>query len=63
MYPKYAWIELDLIRNTSDFRPESYKPRKGIDEQITVLTKIGTANAWAARKQYVLKEVFTSITD
>ena len=63
MYPKYAWIELDLIRNTSDFRPESYKPRKGIDEQIAVLTKIGTANAWAARKQYVLKEVFTSITD
>ena len=24
-YKKYDWIELDLVKNTSDFRPESYR--------------------------------------
>ena len=26
-YKKYDWIELDLVKNTSDFRPESYRPK------------------------------------
>lgn len=25
-YPKYAWIEVDVTRNTTDFRPETYRP-------------------------------------
>ena len=25
-YPKYAWIEVDVNRNTKDFRPETYRP-------------------------------------
>ena len=25
-YPKYTWIEINAERNTSDFRPESYRP-------------------------------------
>ena len=25
-YPKYSWIEIDVIRNTSDFRPETFRP-------------------------------------
>ena len=25
-YSKYEWIELDLVKNDSDFRPESYRP-------------------------------------
>jgi hypothetical protein len=62
-YPKYSWIELDLVRNNSDFRQESYKPRMGFDENIQVVGKIGTADAWAARKQFVLREVFTSMQD
>lgn len=62
-YPKYSWIEIDLVRNTKDFRPESYRPKLGVDERITVTDKIGTANAWAARKSYVLKEVFTSMNE
>jgi hypothetical protein len=24
-FAKYQWIELDLVKNTSDFRPESYR--------------------------------------
>jgi hypothetical protein len=62
-YPKYSWIELDLIRNTNDFRQESYKPRMGFDENIQVLGKLGTTDAWEARKQFVFKEVFTSMQD
>ena len=25
-YPKYTWIEVEVVRNTSDFRPETYRP-------------------------------------
>jgi len=60
-YKKYTWIELDLIRNTSDFRPESYKPRRMADEAIKVMTRVNTDNNWAQRKSYVFKEVFTSL--
>jgi hypothetical protein len=60
-YKKFNWVELDLKRRTKDFRPESYRPKMGIDEKIKVLSKVGTANDWSVRKQYVLKEVFTSL--
>jgi len=59
-YPKYSWIEVDLVRNTKDFRPETYRLK---NENITVLGKIGTSSAWAARKSYVLRETFTSMND
>lgn len=62
-YPKYSWVELDLTRKTGDFRPESYSPKLGVDEPIKVLKQIGTDNSWAARKSYVLKEVFTSMKE
>jgi hypothetical protein len=62
-YPKYSWITLDQERRTQDFRPESYRPRRGIDEPIQVDEKLGTKNAWAGRKDFVLKEVFTSMTE
>ena len=62
-YPKYSWVELNLTRNTSDFRPESYSPKLGVDEPIKVLQQIGTDNEWAARKSYIFKEVFTSMTE
>jgi hypothetical protein len=61
-YPKYGWVELNLIRNKSDYRQESYKPRMGLDEEIKVSGKIGTRDSWAARKQYVLKDVHNSMT-
>ena len=62
-YPKYSWITLDLQRREPDFRPESYQPRRGIDELIQVGDKLGTQNAWAERKNLVLKEVFTSMKE
>lgn len=62
-YPKYAWMELNLTRKTHDFRPESYSPKLGVDEPVKVIQKIGTDNQWAARRSYVLKDVFTSMND
>lgn len=62
-YPKYSWVEVDLIRNTDDFRPESYRPMQGLDEVFTVKQTLGTKNAWAARRSIVLNEVFTSMND
>jgi hypothetical protein len=63
-YAKYQWVTLDLIRNEKDFRPESYRPKFGIEE-IKVGEKIDTGKNrdWAERKKYVLREVFTSMND
>jgi hypothetical protein len=62
-YPKYSWIELNLTRKKDDFRPESYSPKLGVDEPIKVYQQIGTDNKWAARRSYILKEVFTSMNE
>lgn len=59
-YQKYCWITLDLIRNTKDFRPESYRPLKGA-EYLQLGEQLGTARNWEERKKYALKEVFTSM--
>jgi hypothetical protein len=61
-FGKYEWIQLDLIRNKSDFRPESYKPKSDASN-IQILEKIGTDHEWAERKKYVLREVFTSFEE
>jgi len=61
-YPKYSWVKVDLERNDSDFRPESYRPKRGLDEQFSVLDTLGTKDSWAARKSFVLREVHTSMT-
>ena len=61
-YGKYYWVTLDLIRKTDDFRPESYRPKYGA-EGIRVGEKIDAKDAWAKRKDYVFKEVFTSMKE
>jgi hypothetical protein len=60
-YPKYGWVELDLVKHPSDTRLESYMPRHGLDEPMRFLDRIGTKNEWAARKEIVQKDVFTSM--
>lgn len=62
-YRKFDWVELDLVRNTSDFRVESYRPKHGIEEAIKVLDRVNTENNWQKRKQLVRNEVFTSMSD
>lgn len=63
MYPKYSWVRVNLTRNTTDFRPESYRPLGGLDEEFHVENVIGTKDDWAARKALVLREVFGSMTE
>jgi hypothetical protein len=60
-YKKYSYIELDLIRNKKDFRPESYLPLRGLDEEIKVVEKLNTVRSLTGRRNLVLREVFTSM--
>jgi hypothetical protein len=61
-YRKFEWIRLDLVKNVSDFRPESYRPRRNHEEPIAVDGCIpSTSSGWEERKQYALREVFSSM--
>ena len=54
-YRKYQWLELQLERNFSDPRPETYKvvDRNSIKPVGDVT---GTANAWQERKDIVFSK-------
>ena len=62
-YSKFNWIQVDLIRRKGDLRLESYQPRLGIDDEISILDSMSTGKNrdWAERKVYALREVFTSM--
>ncbi|MDA3812625.1 MAG: hypothetical protein PF570_00060, partial [Candidatus Cloacimonetes bacterium] len=60
-YKKYEWIEIDLVKNESDFRPESFRPYS-FDSEIKVINKLDTSNNWASRKEIVLTKVYNDIT-
>ncbi len=61
-YSKYEWIELDLVKNTSDARPESYRPVSH-DTPIEVIGKIDAdGDTWAVRRKYVLNKIYTNLT-
>lgn len=59
-YKKYQWIDIDLEKNKSDFRPESYKPTSG-GLDFKTLDAIGTENFWQKRKDIVLKNIYTNL--
>lgn len=61
-YKKYDWIELDLVKNDSDFRPESYRPFSH-DSEIKILDHLGTANDWEERKKFALGKVYYNLTE
>lgn len=62
---KYSWIELDLepVRNSKDFRPESYTPRHKDFRDLVVGEHIKTVRNWRFRKDWCLKDVWTNMTD
>ncbi|MBI9038853.1 MAG: hypothetical protein JEY97_12020 [Bacteroidales bacterium] len=61
-YSKYEWIELDLVKNTSDVRPESYRPVSH-DTPIKTIGKIkADGNTWDERRKYVLNKVYTNLS-
>ncbi len=53
-YKKYDWIEIDLVKNTSDFRKESFRP-VSYDTEIKVLDHLDTNSNWLLRKEIVFK--------
>ncbi len=61
-YAKYQWIEIDLVKNTSDPRPESFRPYnyETIITHDTIPT--GKDRLWIERKKYVLKNVYTDLS-
>lgn len=61
-YRKWQWIELDIVKNTKDFRKESYRPYN-IDNDISIVGEIGTKNGWAKRKSIVLKNVCYNMSE
>ncbi len=61
-YSKYDWVEVDLERNTSDFRLESFKP-KSIETAFKIIDHLDTDDSWRQRKEIVLQNVYTNMTD
>jgi hypothetical protein len=60
-YKKYDWIEIDLVKNTSDFRKESYRP-VSYDTEIKILDHLDTKSNWLLRKEIVFKnKVYTDL--
>ena len=60
-YPKYSWIEVDVERNSKDFRPESYRPT------LTTLS-VGAKQKktdWDERRRLVFKnkEIYTNLQE
>jgi len=57
-YQKYQGVEVDLEKNTRDFRPESFKP-KNIEIPLTLLDKIpADGEAWHERRKIVLQKKY-----
>ena len=61
-YKKYDWIEVDLVKNTNDSRPESFRPHS-IDTEIKVVGHIDTANNWEERKKTCLGKIYYNLTE
>lgn len=62
-YKKYQWMELPLVKNQSDPRPESYKITN--IEQVNLIGElIGTKGAWAERKHIIFEknEVYSDLS-
>ncbi len=61
-YKKYDWIEMDLVKNESDFRPESYRPYFH-DSEVKIVGHIDTAQNWEARKKICLGKIYYSLSE
>lgn len=61
-YEKWQWIEIDLVKNTSDFRPESFRPTD-LDKEIRLLDKIDTKGDWGKRRPFIEKNIWHNLTD
>jgi len=61
-YKKWQWIEIDLVKNRSDFRPESYRPTD-LDKEIRLLDEVDTKGDWCKRKMLVGDKIRYNLTE
>lgn len=61
-YKKYDWIELDLVKNDGDFRPESYRPVSH-DTEIKIIGHLDTSHNWAERKILALGKIYYNLSE
>jgi hypothetical protein len=61
-YKKYDWIEVDLVKNSGDFRPESYRTHS-LDTSIKILGHLETNQNWAERKKFALGKVYYNLSE
>jgi len=60
-YQLYDWVELDLTRNTRDFRLESFRPVT-MDAPVKKIGHLDTEDHWSERKAIVLKNVYHNLS-
>ncbi len=53
-YKKYDWLDVRLVRNTSDQRPETYRPADPKDFESAV-GHMGTDDGWRERRKLLLQ--------
>ena len=60
-YPKYAWIEVDVNRNTKDFRPETYRPNL----TSIIVGEIPKKLNWNERNKIIFKnqKIYTNLQE
>lgn len=62
-YRKYQWIEVDLVNNEKDFRPETFRPVTH-ETEIRIVGEIPPdGDAWFERRKVVLHKVYNDITE
>ncbi|MCL2851534.1 MAG: hypothetical protein FWE20_00660 [Defluviitaleaceae bacterium] len=60
-YPKYTWVEVEVVRNTNDFRPETYRP-----DLSTILVGARPSKAdWNERRRVIFnnKTIYTNLKE
>lgn len=60
-YKKYDWIDIELLRNENDPRPETYRPYV-VPPIFDITSHISAEDSWRERKELVLNNVFTNLS-
>lgn len=60
-YKKWQWIEIDLVKRSQDFRPESYRPTSE-NPDIHIGEFLTTENNWSKRKSIALCNVYHNMS-
>lgn len=61
-YKKYDWIEVNLVKNDSDFRPESYRPYSH-DSEIKIVGHVDTNGNWEERRKICLGKIYYNLSE